>query len=182
MMPMRCALRQINGLMLKRSGLRSAERVSAHAAPLASIAADCLSRDRCIWSRTRQRNTVTNDCRQQSWWKRVLNVALAQFVAIQLVLGAALAVQMVSIAPVEAAILCADGHGPSDDGRPGDVVHHGLCAACAFAAHATPLPGPISVHYQRRGLAHTLQPNSAAVAIVARQHDPRTSQGPPLSA
>ena len=125
---------------------------------------------------------MTSGRRHIGWWKRALSVALAHFVAIQLVLGAAVAVQMASIAPAEATALCAEGHG----GQPGDTgqgnVHHDICMACAFTAHATPLPGAISVTYDGRAFALTLQPASTARVTIAQQHDPRTSQGPPLNA
>lgn len=127
---------------------------------------------------------MTHDRRQRSWWRRALSVALAQFVAIQLVLSATVAVQMVTAAPVDAATLCADDHGgPSSDGGNGHaVVHHGFCAVCAFASHAAPLPGATSVLDEGRSFAHAPRPNASAVAIVTRQHDPRSSQGPPLNA
>jgi hypothetical protein len=54
--------------------------------------------------------------------------------------------------------------------------------ACAFTAHATPLPGAIALAYDGRTIALALQPAPTALAPVAQQHDPRTSQGPPLNA
>ena len=127
---------------------------------------------------------MAHDRHHRSWWKRALSVALAQFVAIQLVLGAAVAMQMVAAAPVNAATLCADDHGvPSGDGGNGHaVVHHGFCAVCAFATHAAPLPGAISLLNEGRRFADAPQPRASTVAIATRQHDPRTSQGPPLNA
>ena len=125
---------------------------------------------------------MTSGRRHSNWWKRAFSVALAHFVAIQLVLGAAVAVQMASLAPAEATALCAEAHG----GQPGDNgqgnVHHDICMACAFTAHATPLPGAITVAYDGRTFALALQPAPLAPAAVAQQHDPRTSQGPPLNA
>lgn len=127
---------------------------------------------------------MAHDRHQRSWWKRTLSVALAQFVAIQLVLSAVVAVQMVTAAPVDAATLCADDHGgPSGDGGQNHaVVHHGFCAVCTFAAHAAPLPGSVSLHDKGRGFGPALRPNTSTVAIATRQHDPRTSQGPPPNA
>jgi hypothetical protein len=126
---------------------------------------------------------VTHDRHHKSWWKRALSAALAQFVAIQLVLSAAAAVQMVTAAPVDAAVLCADNHGGTsgDGGQNHVVVHHGFCAVCTYAAHGAPLPGAISVHHEGCSFAHAPRPNTSTVAITSRQHDPRTSQGPPLS-
>lgn len=127
---------------------------------------------------------MTRDRHRKSWWKRALSVALAQFVAIQLVLSAAVAVQMATAAPVAAAMLCADDHGGSsgDGGNGHAVVHHGFCAVCAFATHAAPLPGAISVLDAARSFADAPRPNASTVALAPRQHDPRTSQGPPPNA
>ena len=122
--------------------------------------------------------------RHSSWWRRAISIALAQFIALQLVLSAAIAVQMVAPTPVDAATICSDSHSgtPGNGGQSNAVLHDGLCAVCAFVAHATPLPAPVAVHYQRQSTALALHPDLPAVAAISRQHDPRTSQGPPLSA
>jgi hypothetical protein len=104
----------------------------------------CRETGRSIWSVAAE-DEVTYDRHHKSWWRRALSIALAQFVAIQLVLSAAVAVQMVTAAPIDAATLCADNHsGPSGDGGQNHVVvHHGFCAVCTYAAHGAPLPGAI---------------------------------------
>ena len=125
---------------------------------------------------------MTGSRRHSSWWKRALSVALAHFVAIQLVLGAAVAVQMATIAPAEATALCADGHsGQSGDSGPGNI-HHDICMACAFAAHATPLPGVVAIDHSGRSIAHAMQPDLSVTAVGKRLLDSKQARGPPTLA
>lgn len=123
---------------------------------------------------------MNNDHRHSSWWKRAISIALAQFVALQLVLGAAVAVQMVTPTPVDAATLCADGHsGSPGNGGQSNHVHDGLCTVCAFVAHATPLPEPVAVHYLGRSVALALHPDLSTVAIAQGGFDSEKARGPP---
>jgi hypothetical protein len=124
---------------------------------------------------------VTSIRRHGSWWKRALSVALAHFVAIQLVLGAAVAVQMASIGPAEATALCADGHGGSGDSGQGNV-HHDICMACAFTAHATPLPGAVVIDHDGRSIAHAMQPDLSVRSVGKRSLDSKQARGPPTLA
>jgi hypothetical protein len=125
---------------------------------------------------------VTSNRRHSSWWKRAFSVALAHFVAFQLVLGAAVAVQMASIAPAEATALCAEGHG----GQPGDPgqgnTHHDICMACAFTAHATPLPGAVAIDHDSRSLAHAMLPDRSVASVGKSWRDSKQARGPPALA
>jgi hypothetical protein len=131
---------------------------------------------------SRPGGTVTYD-RDGRWWKRAISIALAQFVAIQLMLTATVAAQMVAAPTLDAATLCVESPSRSEQEHRQNtvVVHHGFCAVCAFAAHATPLPAAITVHYEGRSFALVLRSDWSAVAAHARQRDPRSSQGPPVN-
>jgi len=61
-------------------------------------------------------------------------------------------------------------------------VHRAFCAVCAFVAHAPSLPPQAAWQIERYAHAIDVLSPAGAPDITRRQHDPRTSQGPPANA
>jgi hypothetical protein len=128
---------------------------------------------------------LSHGFRYSSWLGRAVGIATAYLIAVQLVLAAVVGAQMAVPTTDGATLLCFGGRAaPSDETgqRKSPVVHHAFCAVCAFASHASPLPEPSFLRNERSEAAAAFRSDPVKVAASIRQHDPRSSQGPPLNA
>lgn len=116
--------------------------------------------------------------------RNLIGLLASQILVLQFFLAGAVATEMAFQAPPNAFAIC-HGNGPHSSGqpdRPDAPIHHGVCAICAFAAHAAPVPAgtaDTAIFDARTAAIGSVAPP----AVVRPEHrSPRTSQGPPPTA
>lgn len=122
---------------------------------------------------------------RRGWLSRfagVIGFAVAQLLAVQLVLSGVVATRMAAAAGLDQAPICSElGHLSSDDGtsKSPAAAHPAFCALCAFAFQpAVPPPAPAKLPLDIAVI--TAAPLAViAVAPAGRRTEPRSSQGPP---
>lgn len=118
-----------------------------------------------------------------AWVRNALSVALAYVLLLQVVI-AGIAAERMSFAAIGAPDgLCTSAATQTDHEPAQPLNHSDCCAICAFHGLAPVLPAPVgfivpwfSAHSSRNN------PSASRVAPKSERHDPRSSQGPPLTA
>lgn len=112
----------------------------------------------------------------------VIGFAVAQLLAVQLVLGGVIASRMSVAAALDQAPICSElGHGSADDGAKDGpaAVHPAFCAICAFAATGALPADSSAVQRPSFAIVAAAMPPMAAAAVPEARTEPRLSQGPP---
>lgn len=112
-------------------------------------------------------------------------IATAYLVALQLLLTSAIAAQMSVSAPDAAAHFCyGNPAGEADQIDQADTtpIKKANCPICVFASQAPPLLAASFVNIEQDAREAMLPSRAVIFLDVQSQHDPRTSQGPPLNA
>jgi hypothetical protein len=118
--------------------------------------------------------------RTKSLLKGAVGVATAYLFALQLILAAAVATQMA--APNELQAIChgVEAAAPTvPEKGPVQADHHVGCPICAFASGIPPLPDSRPSLPNRRSLEKPATAIFLFRKSSRRQHEPRSSQGPP---
>jgi hypothetical protein len=119
--------------------------------------------------------------RTKSLLRGVVGVVTGYLFAIQLILAGAVATQMA--APSELQAIC-HGVDAAVSGVPQKTPaqsadHHVGCPICAFSSGIPPLPDTSPILPNRRSLENPTTTISWFTKSSRRQHEPRSSQGPP---
>ena len=121
--------------------------------------------------------------RTKSLLKGVVGVATAYLFAIQLILAAVVATQMAVPGELDAICHNVEAAGSNAPQKPPaqSPDHHTGCPICAFASGVPPLPDA-SPSLQNQPALEISAITTAWLAISSgRQHEPRSSQGPPAT-
>jgi hypothetical protein len=123
--------------------------------------------------------------RQKSGLRGLIGFLASQIIAVQFLLAGIVSTEMAVRASADAFAICHgnDQSSPSQPGQTSSHLNHATCCAiCAFAAHA-PLVPPDTSHVAILDVLTTAIASVTQLAIAtSERHNPRTSQGPPLSA
>lgn len=112
----------------------------------------------------------------------VIGFAVAQLLAVQLVLGGVVTGRMSVAAALDQAPICSElGHGSTDDGAKDGpaAIHPAFCAICAFAATGALPAGTHAAQQPSFAVVVAPMPRAAAAAVLEARTEPRLSQGPP---
>jgi len=119
--------------------------------------------------------------RQKTLLKQVVGVAAAYLFAIQVIFVGALAAQMV--AATDPQVICHSTEAALPVGTqktPAQPAgHHSGCPICAFAGSVPPLPGAVPEALIRSPLEIASRASVWLARSSSKQHEPRSSQGPP---
>lgn len=122
---------------------------------------------------------------RRGWLSRfagVVGFAVAQLLAVQLILSGVAATRMAVAAGLDEAPICSElGHLSPDGGtsKSPAAAHPAFCALCAFASqHAVPPAMPAMLPLELAVVTAAL-PSVIVVAPAERRTEPRSSQGPP---
>jgi len=113
-------------------------------------------------------------------------VATAYVLALQIILTSFLATGMALAGPADSGPQFCFGQSTpdnsSDGGKPGVPIAHLACAVCHFASSAPPLPECAGIHVATVVELTVYAAVAPLPAVLHERHDPKTAQGPPLTA
>jgi hypothetical protein len=111
--------------------------------------------------------------------KSVIGIACAYALALQIVLAGIGAAQIVATDPASQVAICYSGSQDDRDGPSNAPIDHATCVVCAFVSCAPLLAGPASLPGVVLGAEVAFQPTPRPYRGTKKDHDPRSSQGPP---
>ena len=119
--------------------------------------------------------------RQKTLLKQVVGVAAAYLFAIQVIFVGALAAQMA--AATDPQVICHNTEAAFPVGTQKTPTkpagHHTGCPICAFAGSVPTLPGAVPEVLTRSPLEILSRATIWLARASSKQHEPRSSQGPP---
>lgn len=127
---------------------------------------------------------MLNFLRQKAGLRGAIGVVAAYALALQMLLAGMAGAQMAAADPAGLSVLCytTGDSSESGHGKTGAPVHHVTCVVCSVAPLAPPLPETATPAVFRVGLTTAYVSARHVAAPTERQHNPKSSQGPPQTA
>ncbi|TAK47309.1 MAG: DUF2946 domain-containing protein [Xanthobacteraceae bacterium] len=120
--------------------------------------------------------------RGKGWLRGAIGVATAFVFAVQMLMAGIAATQMATAGPFDSSAICYGGHSSDDNGAgsPTKQINHATCVICVLASFSAPLPSKVEPAHPIEAFVTAADRPAAQIRLAtSRNHNPRTSQGPP---